>query len=148
LTLDACEIVEIVGESYRQDILRTVAAHASDSSRFLDDLTGYARKRAESVPGRRWFQAALIREPDNPADRNAIAVHASGFGRIGYLSREDAVAYAHVFDELGRQGCSIGACPAFLIGGEPSKPHFGALLCLSPPDAVVSELRRSPSASL
>jgi len=105
LTLHADEIVEVVGESYRQDVLRRVAAKASDMEPFLEELEGYARTRASKVPGRRFFRAALIREPDNPHDSNAIAVHAAAFGRVGYLSRDDAVEYLPIFDELARQGC-------------------------------------------
>jgi hypothetical protein len=36
------------------------------------------------------------------------------------------------------------SCPAFLIGGEPDKPSYGVMLCLSSPDKVVSDLAETP----
>jgi hypothetical protein len=144
MTLQAGQVVEVVGESYRQDVLRRVAADATDCSPFLDDLSGYARRRAEQDIDTKWFQAALVREPDNPVDSNAIAVHASGYGLVGYLSRDDAPAYLPIFRALERHHCAVGSCPGFLIGGVPGKPSYGVLLCLSAPDDVVSDLATTP----
>ncbi len=39
----------------------------------------------------------LLREPDNPYDRNAIAVHHAS-GQIGYVSRDNAKWLAEVID--------------------------------------------------
>jgi hypothetical protein len=91
----------------------------------------------------RWFRAALLREPDNPYDKNAIAVHGTGVGLIGYLDRQTALDYAPVFEELARQGYSVGACPAVLTGGGEGK-SWGVVLCLSAPDAVIGDLQASP----
>lgn len=130
----------MVGESYRQEALQRVAATATNSWPYLDDLTGYARRRAEEDLEGRWFRAVLRREPDNPADSNAVAVHAADIGAVGYLSRADAGAYAPVFAALARHGFDAGTCPAFLIGGRDPDGTLGVLLCLSPPDAVVAAL--------
>jgi hypothetical protein len=58
----------------------------------------------------RWFQAALVPEPNNPHDRNAVAVYADGVGLIGYLSRDDAIEYQSVFVALRQRG-AIGRVP-------------------------------------
>ena len=84
VALHAAGIVEVVGESYRQDVLQQVAAQATTAEAFLDELSGYARERAEDAPEGRWFRAELVREPSNPADPRAVAVHAAGVGQIGY----------------------------------------------------------------
>lgn len=39
----------------------------------------------------------VLREPDNPADKNAVALFAGGT-QIGYLSAESAPWYAHALD--------------------------------------------------
>jgi hypothetical protein len=93
--------------------------------------------------GVRWFRAALIPEPGNEYDLNAIAVYADAVGMVGYLSRDDAIDYQPVFAALKEQGCTVGACPAYLVGGEPGKPSYGAVLCLSGPDRVLRALDES-----
>ncbi len=62
----------VVGESHCQDALeatREVCTHEFE--------------------GRPAFTAALVPEPDNPYDENAVAVWGPR-GRLGYLSRDDA----------------------------------------------------------
>jgi hypothetical protein len=140
MTVHASGLLEVVGESYRQDTLRRVAARATGPEPFLADLSGRARKIAETEPQRRWFRVALIREEDSKHDRNAIAAYADGVGLIGYLSRDDAVDYQPIFATLSARGCSVASCPAFLIGGEPGKPSYGVMLCLSNPDTIVRDL--------
>ena len=71
--------VGIVGESYRQGALH--------------DLAGDHLQRGETVD----FIVALIPEPANPADANAIRADIQGGSQVGYLSREDAVRYHAVF---------------------------------------------------
>ena len=144
IKLHAGDIVEVVGESYRQDVLRRVEATATNSWPFVDDLTGYARRRAEEDLEGRWFQALLVREPDNPADANAVAVQAAGVGAVGYLSRDNAVAYTRVFETLATRGYDAGLCPAFIVGGSRPGQTLGVLLCLSSPEAVMSELESGP----
>jgi hypothetical protein len=143
MTLCAGDYVEVVGESYRQDTLKRLAARTTNCEAFLADLSGYAKRRAEQEQGNRWFRAALMLEPNNPVDENAIAVYADGVGHVGYLNRDDAIDYAPIFPELNKHGCAVGSVPAFLIGGEPGKPFFGVLLCLSSPDEVVRDLAAS-----
>lgn len=139
-TLHAAGTVHVVGESYRQDVLAQVAASATAAAPFLGELKGKARAIAVKDPKRRWFRAALFREPNNPHDPNAVAVHASGHGLVGYLDREAAIDYRPVFEELRRQGVTIGSCPAMLTGGDGGS-SWGVILCLSSPEAVLGDLR-------
>jgi uncharacterized tellurite resistance protein B-like protein len=117
----------VVGESYYQDALRATT-----------------RISYIGPGGRHAFAATLVREPDNPYDANAIAVHSSE-GKLGHLSREDAVAYGAVFEELGRRGYVGASCNAYLTGGELGKPTIGVVLRLATPRDCLAELRRDAS---
>jgi hypothetical protein len=140
----ASRTLDVVGESYRQDTLRQVAAKATGSGPYLADLTEKALGLAEHRRfDRIWFRALLFREPDNPADTNAVAVHADGVGLIGYLSRDEAINYQPVFAALGRHGVAVASCPAFLTGGGPDM-SYGAVLCISRPDKIVRDLADKP----
>lgn len=140
LTLYAGGTRAIVGESHYQDTLAKVARIATSVESYLPELKGRARGVATRQPDRRWFRAVLFREPHNPYDSQAVAVHAAGVGLVGYLDRDAAREYAPVFDELERQGYSVGACPAMLTGGGPGK-SWGVVLCVSAADTVLSDLR-------
>jgi HIRAN domain len=143
LALHAAGRVAVVGESHRQEALARVALAATGPEPYLEELKGRARAMAKK-PDRVWFQAALLREPGNPYDPNAIAVHAVGVGLVGYLDRETAIDYGPVFEELARQGYSVGACPAVLIGGGEGL-SWGVVLCLSSAEAVLGDLVASTS---
>jgi HIRAN domain len=115
----------VVGESHYQDALRRTASACTPGEE-----------------GRPSFQAVLVSEPNNPYDANAIAV-LSTEGRLGYLSREDAIEYREVLAEVKRQGSDGGACIAHLNGGVPGKPSYGVTLLLAHPDKCLRELRDS-----
>ena len=141
--LNACVVhagglLGIVGESYRQDELRELSRRTTDASEFREDLVDYAAEVADNEPDRRWFLAVLVREPDNPKDQNAIAVHAQGGGKLGYLTRENARRYAQVFDSLDKRGYSAAACPAMLTGG--GDESYGVVLAISAPGYVLRDL--------
>lgn len=89
-----------VGESHYQPAIRAAAA-------------GYGRL----------CRATLMREPENPFDRDAVVVQING-ETVGYLSRGDAQRYRTRLRALDRPI----EIPAKLIGGEPGKPSFGVLL--------------------
>ncbi len=55
----------------------------------------YYYRHAEAIAGDDVF---FVREPDNPKDRNAIAIHNLAGERIGYLSSELAADYAAMID--------------------------------------------------
>lgn len=126
-------------------MLRRLARKATYPGAYLEYLTGRALEIAESEPdSRRWFRAVLFPETTNPADPKAIAVHADGVGHVGYLSRDDARAFRRVFDALSDQGYAVATCPAFLIGGQPDKPSYGVMLCLSGPAQILRDLEENP----
>jgi hypothetical protein len=132
-------LLRVVGESYRQDALRAVARIATDATPYLDELDDYALEIAETEP-RRWFRAALVREPDNPVDAGAVAVHASGIGLVGYLSREDAARYRRCFESAAKSGHPALACAAMLTGGESAKRSHGVVLTFSAPGHILRDL--------
>lgn len=105
---------------------------------YLDDLDDHALKIAQTE-NRRWFRAALIREPTNPVDSQAVAVHASGLGLVGYLNRNDARRYGDVFEEAASRGFAALSCPAMLSGGDHGK-SFGVVLAMADPDDILADL--------
>lgn len=115
----------VVGESHYQDALRATSRTCKPGS-----------------GGRRTFTAVLVAEPQNPYDANAIAVFSS-HGKLGHLSREDAIEYQPVLKEVTRRGHDGGACEAYLTGGERDKPFFGVVLRLADPGRCLQELRQA-----
>jgi hypothetical protein len=67
--------------------------------------------------------ARLIREPDNPFDRNAVMVEIDG-QTVGYLDRAAARRYHRRLLPLAEPI----QLPAKLIGGTREKPSFGVIL--------------------
>ena len=109
---DCTELVAAVGESHYQDALIAVCG------------------------SRRWEKvafdcvAALVPEPSNPYDSNAISVQING-QPVGYLSRSDARAYRRLVDDAAPQ---FIACQARIAGrGEGSETsNLGVFLKLPP----------------
>jgi hypothetical protein len=110
----------IVGESYRQRTLRALSAGR--------------RERDEEVT----FTVALVREPENPYDPNAVRVDLVGGEQVGYLAREDAAAYQLALRAI--PAGNVGVCRARLIGGTPDKPSFGVMIDLQSPEALLNIL--------
>jgi hypothetical protein len=77
--LEGDEEIYVVGESHRQDALRDLVKRAK-------------RENPDCDSHRVEITAALVPEPQNKHDRNAIQVQIDG-RHVGYLSREDAIAY-------------------------------------------------------
>jgi hypothetical protein len=113
--------VSAVGESHRQVALRAFG--------------GTKRSAGEEV----FFSAALVPEPTNRYDPNAIRVHIQAGAHVGYLSAEDAVEYRDVAKVLIEQK-AIGLCRAKLIGGTPGKPSIGVVLDLADPATVLAAI--------
>lgn len=112
----------VVGESHYQDALRATS-----------------RVAQIGAEGRRVFTAVLVPEPENPYDANAVAIYSTQ-GKIGHLSRDDALAYRDVLAEVTRRGHHGGSCLAYLNGGEPGKPSFGVSLQLADAHECLAEL--------
>jgi hypothetical protein len=98
------------GRARRQDALRRVAALTTDCAQYLADLSGRTRKIAETEPGRRRFQAALVCEPDHPVGSNAIAVYADAAGLIGAIG-----AALGQFVEEARKASEQVATPQLIV---------------------------------
>jgi len=92
------DIVEVVGTAPYQEALETVAGGSAGSAPDVE----------------KW--AHLIPEPDNPWDRNAVAVYVDG-RKVGYLPRESAGAYASLLGRLWAGSSSRGVCRAVVSGG-------------------------------
>jgi hypothetical protein len=112
--------ISVVGESYYQQALRIAArgrAAGSDS--------------ASHIP----VTAALIPEPENPWDKNAVRVDIVQGDRslkVGYLSSSLAEEYQHRFLDLRDRGL-FGVCPARITGGGEGR-YYGIYLHLVYPE--------------
>jgi hypothetical protein len=72
------------------------------------------------------WPAQLVREPHNPHDCNAIAVHIQG-EIVGHIAREQAAELAHVLDAWARERIVVGF-DAVLCGGTKDKPNIGVFI--------------------
>jgi hypothetical protein len=77
------------------------------------------------------FVATLIPEPNNPHDRNAIAVYGAG-RKIGHLSREDAARYRGTIARLAID--AIVTVPATIYAGHHGGSSWEIGLKLPPPE--------------
>lgn len=126
------DAVEVMGESYYQATLELIAGG-----------------RTFEGAARRDHTAVLVPEPSNPHDAHAVRVilvsSAQGgqSGKVGYLSRDDAVAYRPVIDRLAASG-TVLACRASIEGGWDRGPRdrgsFGAVLHMGTPAFLMAEL--------
>lgn len=85
--------------------------------------------------------ASLLREPENPYDRNAISVWVDGM-RVGYLSKQKALKFRDLVDGIHKQD-QVPTCNANIRGGwensEGRQGLYGIWLDLPSPDGVVRE---------
>jgi HIRAN domain len=135
--LAAGALCSVVGESFYKPALERTAAMAVPGAPPLRVGVWVADSVAEREPDLPWFQAVLMREPDNPYDSNAIAVY-SPAGKIGHLSREDAEEYQDVLIAVEDAGADGGACSAFLRRAD--NGNWGVVLALSSPDICLREM--------
>ena len=110
--------IRVVGESQYQDAIKDVV---KDLLRDGD--------RYETT-------AVLTGEPNNPHDANAIAVYLEGGGMVGYLPRDEALAYQPLLQRLAKQK-KVAACRALIFGGTKDKPSWGVFLDLADPDVTL-----------
>jgi len=111
--------VEVVGESFYRDAL----------------LAATGRRGNEYV--RHPVVAALIREPDNAYDPNAVGVWVEG-RKVGHLSVADAIEYQGALLRLGANG-KVLACDA-LICARDGTPNLGVWLELPCADDVLQQI--------
>ncbi|WP_395543271.1 HIRAN domain-containing protein [Neotabrizicola sp. sgz301269] len=105
---------EIVGESHYQDALEVIAGRKEEEGKWLE------------------CEATLRAEPDNPYDKNAVAVFIRQ-KKVGYLSRADALAWKIALERRGYVGQDV-TCDAVIVGGWKNKSgdegHYGVKLDL------------------
>jgi hypothetical protein len=80
--------------------------------------------------------AAVVPEPQNPYDPNAVAIVIDG-KKVGYLSRDNAIVFAPVAQRIVELGCEV-QCAATIVGGG---GRFGVVLDLGTPEACLACLR-------
>lgn len=119
--------VEVAGESAYQGSLEIVAG-----GRNIDGA---------NIPD---HQALLVPEPSNPYDPNAVQVRIGG-RLVGYLGREDAMAYRPVIDRVMSNGQYV-AWRARLKGGWDRggnrRGSFGVMLALGTPEELDREFNQ------
>jgi hypothetical protein len=130
------DVVDVVGEASYQGTLEVIAGGRTINGGVYRDHT-----------------ALLLPEPSNPYDVNAVRVILTSSvggrsGKVGYLSREDAVAYRPVIDRLAASGRLV-ACRASIQGGWDRGPRdrgsFGVLLHMGSPADLMADLASDPS---
>jgi hypothetical protein len=135
--LAAGALLSVVGESFYKPALERTAAIAVSGTPPLPVEVWVADNVAKREPDLPWFQAVLVREPDNSYDSNAIAVY-SPAGKIGHLSREDGEEYQDVLIAVEQGGAYGGACSAFMRRA--SNGNWGVVLAVSSPDICLEEM--------
>ena len=116
--------VKVVGTSHRQPELLALVPHGIET---------YTRGHGTAV---------LARDPGNEHDPNAIGVVLAG-AHVGYLAREEALAYQPVFDELAARQLGGIRCPATLHGGGEGRGTLGVSLALPAAQWLLAELARA-----
>lgn len=131
------DVLDVVGTAPYQEALQTIADGTPDSTPDLE----------------KW--AHLIPEPDNPWDRNAVAVYIGG-RKVGYLPRETSGQYAALLGRLWATTRGRAVCRAVVGGGRrelrsqvgtvsrTDEDQFGVRLALAAPERfdVTQSLRQ------
>lgn len=108
IILDGPDSLEVVGESFHQDVLR----------RAVGPNDGYVR-----IP----VVAILAAEFNNKYDSNAIAVWVAK-AQVGHLSREDAATFRAPLLRLEQQVGGPVGLPGVIVGGGEGRPSYGVFL--------------------
>jgi hypothetical protein len=113
--------VEVKGELEYQDALSTICG-------------GKCRQGHQKS-----VTAALLPEPDNRYDGNAVRVVVEK-RLVGYINRADAASYSPVLQQMQNKVNAAGACSAVIVGGWDrgggDTGHFGIWLDLAPAEAI------------
>ena len=127
--LPAGDVQDVVGESHYQAALEAICGGKGEEASDIE----------------KW--AHVIPEPDNPYDRNAVAVYIEG-QKIGYLPRADAAPYAVLLGHIWSRYHCRGVCRARISGGWKrvheqksggtwtDEGSFGVTLALAAPEHV------------
>ena len=112
--LEGDELVRVVGTSHYQDALLELSGRQGDEE-----------IRVEKV-------AIFVREPDNPHDPNAIAIHIDG-RLVGYLARDENRRWLDVVS-----GHEVGA--EAMIAGRGGTTGLGVFLRLPTPTEARAQI--------
>lgn len=104
-------------------------------------LSKLRRRCAYRADGRPCFPAALVAEPHNQFDPNAVAV-VSDAGRVGYLPRDQAQRFAGTLQRLRQLGYDGGSCTGLLNGGDAERLSLGVVLKVSYPEECEDHVLR------
>jgi hypothetical protein len=125
-------------EPLRDDAVVQVVGEGS----YQNNLLALAGKRGPDGPANTEFLAALVQEPKNRYDENAISIHIES-RLVGYLSREDAIRYRPVAD-WARSREHVIVTDARLTGGwdrgRGDSGSIGVILRLGTPAETLVEL--------
>ena len=113
--LEGEELVQAVGESFYQPaLLKQCGARRGDAVRFS-------------------CRARLVAQPDNPYDRNAVAVQVGG-QLVGHLARQEAPHWQPLVRTLAAHGY-VATCEAMIAGRgrEGETDNLGVFLHLPTP---------------
>lgn len=116
---DSRELIAVVGESYYQEDIRGICGSHEWEDVSFDCI------------------AALVPEPSNPYDPNAVMVQIDA-RLVGYLSRGDAVEYRPLIDQALAKDTLV-ACRARIAGHGPGgeTSNLGVFLHLPRPDEPI-----------
>lgn len=98
LLAPAGDIIEVVSTATYQEALAAIASGEPGAAQDVE----------------KW--AHLVPEPDNPWDRNAVAVYIDG-RKVGYLPREHTAAYASLLTQVWTNYRGRAVCRAVVGGG-------------------------------
>jgi hypothetical protein len=128
--------LEVVGESFYQENLVKIAGPIDSNTLFQYD----EEKDKEIEVERKLYQAALIPEPANKHDKNAVKVVVQNL-QVGYLSREEASNYKKILTALRLPLDTVVVVDAHIVGGYGNKQNYGVYLDFSASPAVAEQLK-------
>lgn len=79
------------------------------------------------------IEVALVREPSNRFDPNAIQIQTLNGKTLAYFAADLASEFAPILDALTRKGLRY-CCKAVVAGGTPGKPSYGLFLAINEGD--------------
>ena len=113
--------LQVVGESFHQEELERIVGGKREESAEL------------------YTVAVIRREPDNPADPQALAVEIDA-QIVGHIGRQDALAWRPLIEQIENAG-AVALCAAQIRGGwrrsSGEEGHFGVVLFVGPPEQAL-----------
>ena len=129
-----------------QTALRAVELPAGETVAIVGEAS-YQPAIAKACGSTKWedvhceITAAIVPEPGNEYDANAVAIFIDG-EKVGYLSRGDAIDYLPAMNALRGAGYDAGVCKGCIAGRGPGSEtkNLGVFLYLAGPDELLDAL--------